>query len=195
MIAGGAVQTTRPLSIPVILGTSRKGRMSAHAARWMTGHIKSRPDVETRLIDVADLNLAIDDAGESIKDGAVSELLAASDALVLVSPEYNHSFPGLLKHMLDAYLKEYVHKAVGVMGVSAGPFGGARGIQDLLPVLRELGLVTIFWDVNIGNVSQVFDREGRLLDPAVVRRTDKFLDELVWMATTLRYGRQNIPIG
>jgi NAD(P)H-dependent FMN reductase len=83
---------------------------------------------------------------------------------------------------------------VGVVGVSAGIFGGARVIENLLPVLRELGLVTIFWDVNIGQVSQVFDDAGTLLDPTLVRRTDKFLDELVWMATTLRYGRENVPI-
>ena len=185
---------TRPLSIPVILGTVRKGRMSAHAAQWMTHHIAARPGIETRLLDVAEMCLSTTDAGESIKDPAISEILAAADALVIVSPEYNHSFPGLLKHMLDAYLKEYIHKAVGVVGVSAGLFGGARGIQDLLPVLRELGLVTTFWDVNIGNVSQVFDSDGRLLDEALVRRADKFLDELVWMARTLRYGRENIPI-
>lgn len=86
------------------------------------------------------------------------------------------------------------HKAVGVVGVSAGPFGGTRGIQDLLPVLRELGLVTIFWDVNIGMVSTVFDESGRLPDEALIRRTDKFLDELVWMAKTLRYGRDTIPL-
>lgn len=189
------MQSIRPLNIPVILGTVRKGRMSAHAARWITAHIGTRTAIEARLLDLADMNLAADDAGESIKDGATSEVLMAADALVIVSPEYNHSFPGLLKHMLDAYLKEYIHKAVGIVGVSAGPFGGARGIQNLLPVLRELGLVTIFWDVNIGNVSQVFDADGRLLEPALVRRTDKFLDELVWMARTLRYGRENIAIG
>lgn len=189
------MQSQRPLSIPVILGTSRKGRMSAHAARWMTSYIEQRQGIDTRLLDVADMNLPVDDAGESIKDAAISEVLMKADALVLVSPEYNHGFPGLLKHMLDAYLKEYIHKAVGVVGVSAGIFGGARGIQDLLPVLRELGLVTIFWDVNIGNVGQVFDADGRLLDPAVARRTGKFLDELVWMAKTLRYGRENIALG
>ena len=82
----------------------------------------------------------------------------------------------------------------GSLVVSAGVFGGVRGIQDLLPVLRELGLVSIFWDVNIGNVSQVFDADGRLLDGALVRRADKFLDELIWMATTLRYGRENVAI-
>lgn len=184
----------RPLSIPVILGTSRRGRMSAHAARWITSHVAARPGIETQLLDVASLNLPTDDAGENIKDAGISDVLTKADALVIVSPEYNHSFPGLLKHLLDAYLKEYIHKAAGVVGVSAGPFGGTRGIQDLLPVLRELGLVAIFWDVNIGNVSQVFDDQGRLLDQALVRRTDKFLDELVWMATTLRYGRENVPI-
>ena len=187
--------SSRPLSIPVILGTSRKGRMSAHAARWIASHIGQRAGVETELIDVLDMNLPVDDAGESIKDTNVSAALARADGLVIVSAEYNHSFPGLLKHMLDCYLKEYIHKAVGVVGVSAGPFGGTRGIQDLLPVLRELGLVSIFWDVNIGTVSQVFDETGVLLDQALIRRTDKFLDELVWMARTLRYGRENIALG
>jgi NAD(P)H-dependent FMN reductase len=184
----------RPLSIPVILGTSRKGRMSAHAARWMTSHLANREGVRTELLDIAGLSLVTDDAGENTKDSTISETLVKADALVIVAPEYNHSFPGLLKHVLDAYLKEYIHKAAGVVGVSAGPFGGARGIQDLLPVLRELGLVSIFWDVNIGTVSQVFDDRGRLLDDALVRRADKFLDELIWMATTLRYGRENVTL-
>lgn len=68
-----------------------------------------------------------------------------ADAFVLMAPEYNHGYPGLLKHVLDTNLKEYIHKAVGVCGVSAGNFGGTRVIENLLPVLRELGLVTIFW--------------------------------------------------
>ncbi|MEA2625812.1 MAG: hypothetical protein QOD06_1857 [Candidatus Binatota bacterium] len=185
---------SRPLSIPVILGTVRKGRMSAHAARFVLEEVRRREGVVTELIDVGSLSLPLDDAGQAIKQPGVSDTLARADALVIVSPEYNHSFPGLLKHALDGYLKEYVHKAVGVVGVSAGPFGGTRVIENLLPVFRELGLVTIFWDVNVGTVSKVFDENGRLLDPALVRRTDKFLDELVWMARTLRWGRDNLPI-
>jgi NAD(P)H-dependent FMN reductase len=188
------VETERPLSIPVILGTTRKGRMSAHAARFVTERIQGREGIRTELIDIAALTLRVDDAGETTRDPALSETLVHADALVIVSPEYNHSFPGLLKHVLDGYLKEYIHKAVGVVGVSAGPFGGARGIQNLLPVLRELGLVTIFWDVHVANVSKVFDESGALLDQALVRRTDKFLDELVWMAKTLRHGRDTIPL-
>jgi NAD(P)H-dependent FMN reductase len=168
--------------------------MSAHAARFVAGQIAKREGILTEVIDIADIPLRTDDAGEAIKDAALSEKLVMADGLVIVSPEYNHSFPGLLKHLLDGYLKEYIHKAAGIVGVSSGPFGGARGIQGFLPVLRELGLVTIFWDVNIGGVSKVFDSTGRLLDDALIRRTDKFLDELVWMSRTLRYGRDNVPL-
>jgi NAD(P)H-dependent FMN reductase len=100
----------------------------------------------------------------------------------------------LLKHVLDSCLKEYIHKAVGIVGVSAGPFGGARVIQNLLPVMRELGLVTIFWDVNFSNVQKVFATEGALLDDSYIRRIDKFLKELIWMAKTLRQGREQISL-
>jgi NAD(P)H-dependent FMN reductase len=186
--------TARPLSIPVILGTTRKGRMSAHAAHFMVQQIERRPDIATELIDISDIPLPIDDAGEDIKNKAFSEKMARADGLVIVTPEYNHSFPGLLKHVLDSCLKEYIHKAAGIVGVSAGPFGGVRAIQDFLPVIRELGLVNIFWDVNFGNIANVFDGSGKLLEEAFVKRADKFLDELVWMAKTLRYGRESIAL-
>jgi NAD(P)H-dependent FMN reductase len=160
----------------------------------MVEQIERRQGVTTDLIDLSKLPAPIDDAGESIKDPAFAEKMTMADALVLVTPEYNHSFPGLLKHVLDSCLKEYIHKAAGIVGVSAGPFGGVRAIQDFLPVIRELGLVNIFWDVNFGNVASVFDASGRLLDQAFIKRADKFLDELVWMAKTLRYGRDNIAL-
>ena len=185
---------SRPLSIPVILGTTRKGRMSAHAARFMLGQIEKRDGIRTELIDVSKLPMPVDDAGEAIKDPLFSEKMTMADALVIVTPEYNHSFPGLLKHILDSCLKEYIHKAAGIVGVSAGPFGGVRVIQDLIPVVRELGLVNIFWDVNFGNVAKVFDESGNLLDQAFIARADKFLNELIWMAKTLRYGRDNIAL-
>ena len=184
----------RPLSIPVILGTTRKGRMSAHAARFMAEQLEKRQRVSTELIDISKVPMPADDADDGIKDAAFAEKMTMADALVIVTPEYNHSFPGLLKHVLDSCLKEYIHKAAGIVGVSAGPFGGVRAIQDFLPVMRELGLVNIFWDVNFGNVGSVFDESGKLLDQAFIKRADKFLDELVWMAKTLRYGRDNIAL-
>ena len=185
---------SRPLSIPVILGTTRQGRMSAHAARFMVSQIQKRAGINTELIDISELPMPVDDAGEGIKDPLFSEKMAMADGVVIVTPEYNHSFPGLLKHVLDSCLKEYIHKPAGIVGVSAGPFGGVRVIQDFLPVIRELGLVNIFWDVNFGNVAKVFDASGNLLDQAFVGRADKFLNELIWMAKTLRYGRDNITL-
>jgi hypothetical protein len=60
--------------------------------------------------------------------------------------------------------------------------------------MRELGLVTIFWDGNFSNVQSLFDEEGRIKDTSYVRRIDKFIAELVWMGRVLRYGRENIPL-
>ena len=184
----------RNLNIPVILGTSRKGRASVHAARLLADLLNRRAGVCSDVIDIASLPLPIDDAGEAIKDATFSAAMIAADGLVIIAPEYNHSFPGLLKHALDSCLSEYIHKAVGLVGVSAGPFAGIRVVQSLLPVVRELGLVTIFWDINIGQVAKVFSEDGRLLDEAFIKRSDRFIRELIWMSKVLRYGREQITI-
>ena len=182
----------RPLFIPIILGTARQGRESKDAANFVFEQTKKRAGVETELIDVRKLPMRLDDAGEQMKDPAFSSTVERCDGLIIVSPEYNHSCPGLLKHALDMNLEEYIHKAVGICGVSAGPFGGARVIEGLLPVVRELGLVAIFEDVNFGKVQTIFDEQGKLLDQTYVRRVDKFLNELMWMARVLRHGRKTI---
>jgi NAD(P)H-dependent FMN reductase len=182
-----------PLYIPIILGTPRQGRRSEHAARFVLDETRKRAGVEAELIDVRALGLSMNDAGEQIKIAEFSEKMKRCDALILVVPEYNHGYPGMLKHALDTNLEEYIHKAVGLCGVSAGPFGGTRVIEHLLPVMRELGLVTTFTDVNFSNVQKLFDDEGKLQDESFVRRVGKFLDELLWMARVLRHGRNNVP--
>jgi NAD(P)H-dependent FMN reductase len=186
----------RPIFAPVILGTSRQGRASEYAAHFVVDHVAKCPDMRTALIDIRNIRLSVDDAGEAIKDPTFSKTVDNADALIFVVPEYNHSFPGLLKHVLDTNLKEYIHKAAGVCGVSAGPFGGARMIQNFLPVLRELGMVTIFWDVYFGNVGKLFDpATGSITDSAYGGRLDKFLNELIWMARVLRFGREMLVSG
>jgi NAD(P)H-dependent FMN reductase len=183
----------KPLFIPVILGTARQGRESEKAARFVFEQTRKRAGVETEFIDVRTLPMKLDDAGEQMKDPKFSATIDRCDGLIIVTPEYNHSFPGLLKHALDMNLKEYIHKVVGICGVSAGPFGGARVIESLLPVMRELGLVTIFEDVNFGKIGMLFDERGNLLDQNLVGRVDKFLNELIWMSRVLRYGRESMP--
>lgn len=184
--------TERPLYIPIILGTARQGRRSEHAARFVLEQTRARAGVETELIDVREIPMRLDDAGEQIKDPAYASMMTRCDALILVVPEYNHGYPGLLKHALDMCLEEYIHKAVGICGVSAGPFGGSRVIENMLGVMRELGLVTIFNDVNFSNAAKLFSDTGEIQDASYVRRVGKFLDELIWMARVLRHGRENI---
>src|SRR5213595_3929650 len=184
--------TERPLFIPLILGTARQGRESEHAARFVFEQTKKRAGVESEFIYVRALPMKLDDAGEQMKDPKFSATIERCDGLIIVTPEYNHSYPGLLKHALDMNLKEYIHKAVGLCGVSAGPFGGSRVIEHLLPVMRELGLVTTFTDVNFSKVQNLFNENGELLDESFVQRVNKFLDELLWMARVLRHGRENI---
>ncbi len=185
-------QNERALFIPIILGTVRQGRRSEHAARFVFAQTRKRAGVETEMIDVREIPMRLDDAGEQIKDPKFSGTMQRCDGLILVVPEYNHGYPGLLKHALDSNLEEYIHKAVGICGVSAGPFGGTRVIEHLLPVMRELGLVTTFVDVNFSNIGKLFAENGDLQDESFIRRVAKFLDELIWMARVLRNGRETV---
>lgn len=187
------IPTQTQLFIPVILGTSRQGRQSEWVADFIVDQVKKQERIETALIDIRTLTIPIDDAGETIKDPSFAAAMERADGLIIVAPEYNHGYPGLLKHVLDTCLKEYIHKAVGLCGVSAGPFGGTRVIQNLLPVMRELGLVTIFYDLNFSHVQTLFDSSGKLLEEETyIRRFDRFMQELVWMSTVLRAGRQEL---
>ena len=183
------------LFLPVLLGTNRQRRNSVHPARWLVGEMEKRSEIETRLFDAADFALPHDDYGQGLK-GQFPEwrdTIIKADGLVIVSPEYNHGYPGSLKAVLDLLLKEYIHKAVAFVGVSAGPWGGTRVIEAMVPMVRELGLAVTFGDLNFPKVQKIFDGEGKLLDLAFEKRAKDFLDELIWMGRTLRWGRENLP--
>jgi NAD(P)H-dependent FMN reductase len=183
------------LNIPVLLGTNRKERQSVHAAKWLVGQMEKRPEIRTRLFDVAEFKLPHDDYGQGLKDSFPEwrDAMIQADGLVLVTPEYNHGYPGVMKAVLDLLLPEYIHKAVAFVGVSAGVWGGARVIENLVPVCRELGLAVCFTDLNFPRVQKTFDAEGNLLDQAFDQRARDFLDELVWMSMVLKWGRANVP--
>lgn len=183
------------LFLPVLLGTNRKQRNSVHAAKWLIGKMERRTDVRTRLFDVADFALPQDDYGQALKSQYPEwrDSIIAADGLVIVSPEYNHGYPGSLKAVLDLLLKEYIHKAVAFVGVSAGTWGGTRVIEAMVPMVRELGLAVTFTDLNFPNVQETFNAEGNLLDLAYEDRANAFLDELAWMSRTLKWGRENVP--
>jgi len=186
---------TESLFIPVLVGTTRKERQSELVARWLAGRIAERDGLETRLFDPRHFDLPRDHYGTETKDQFPEwrDAIVRADGLVIVAPEYNHGYPGALKSVLDILLREYVHKAVALVGVSSGPWGGTRVVESLVPVVRELGLAVTFSDLNFPLVASKFDAEGGLLDMAYERRAGDFLDELEWMARTLRWGRENLP--
>jgi NAD(P)H-dependent FMN reductase len=183
------------LFLPVLLGTNRQNRNSVFPARWLVGEMEKRADIETSLFDVGDFALPQDDYGQGLKDRFPEwrDAIIRADGLVIVSPEYNHGYPGSLKAVLDLLLREYVHKAVAFVGVSAGPWGGTRVIEAMVTMVRELGLAVTFSDLNFPKVQKTFDSEGKLLDQAFEKRAKDFLDELVWMGTVLKWGRKNMP--
>jgi len=183
------------LFIPVLLGTPRKHRESGHVADWVLSRMELRDEIETRLFDVRDFHLPYDDYGQEIKDRFPEwrDAIIRADGLVIVTPEYNHGPPGTLKAVLDLLLREYIHKAVGFVAVSSQVWGGTRVIESMVNMVREMGLAVTFTDLNFPRVQDKFDDNGRLLDDAYIARADAFLDDLIWMSTTLRWGRKNVP--
>src|ERR1043165_1838501 len=109
------------LFLPLFLGTNRKVRQSAFAARWLLGEMQKRTEIETRLFDVAEFALPHDDYGQEIKEQFPEwrDAIVRADGLVIVAPEYNHGYPAALKAVLDLLLRAYIHKAVAFVGVSA----------------------------------------------------------------------------
>jgi len=183
------------LFIPILLGTNRKERQSEHVAKWLLSKVGERDDIETQLFDVRDFHLPYDHYGQEIKEQFPEwrDAIVRADGLIIVTPEYNHGPPGPLKSVLDLLLREYVHKPVAFAAVSAQVWGGVRVIETMTHIVRELGLVVTFTDLNFPRVQDKFDAEGNLLDEAYYSRVTAFLDELAWMATTLRWGRENVP--
>jgi NAD(P)H-dependent FMN reductase len=185
----------KKLFLPILLGTNRQGRQSENVAKWLFGKMNEREDVETKYFDVQDFDLPKDDYGQALKDDFPEwrDAIIKADGLVVVTPEYNHGYPGILKSVLDLLLKEYIHKAVGLVGVSASPWGGTRVVEACLPMVRELGLAVTFTDLNFPQVQNKFDENGNLLDEKYNKFVSGFLDELVWMSSALRWGRENLP--
>lgn len=181
--------------LPILLGTNRNERASEAVARWVFAKMQEREEIETEFFDVRDFDLPRDHYGTEIGERFPQwrAAIIRADGLVIVTPEYNHGYPGVLKSVLDLLLKEYIHKSVAFVGVSAGVWGGTRVIEACVPMVRELGLAVTFSDLNFPQAQNKFDENGRLLDQAYNKRVKDFLDELVWMSRALKWGRKNLP--
>lgn len=183
------------LNIVVVASTTRENRLSIKAAELVAEVGKEFPAIEITFADVADFfPLPGEGNDPESQHPKWIEINQKSDAYFIVTPEYNHSFPGSLKMLLDNDLKNYIHKPVALAGVSSGRTGGARAIESLLHPLRELGLVATFTDVlffQIGSFLEQIQQDSKLLEDQK-ERIRKAYKELIWMATTLKWGRENL---
>jgi len=178
------------LYIPIILGTAREGRESEKVANFMLKET-SKANLKTEIIDVRDfLACATDNTEESIHAIRLSEKISNADGYIIVSPEYNHGYPGELKIMLDMLYDQYARKPVGFCGVSTGAFGGARAVEQLRLLSIEFHMVPIREAMYFRFVQDLFDEEGNIIEKSYYDFLELFLDELAWYARALKSARE-----
>ncbi|HEX9804507.1 MAG TPA: NAD(P)H-dependent oxidoreductase [Candidatus Dojkabacteria bacterium] len=180
------------LKIPIIQGTSRKRRESIKVSNFIVDIGKTIEGIEVFLVDPQDMNLPYDGNDEDAKDPKYTKITKEADAFFIVTPEYNHSFPGSLKRLLDSELNNYIHKPVAFAGVSDGLWGGVRAIEALVVTTREMGMTATFSDVLFPKVIELFDDEGKIIDKKYIERVQRTYKELIWMAKALKWGRENL---
>ncbi|HKK54431.1 MAG TPA: NAD(P)H-dependent oxidoreductase [Patescibacteria group bacterium] len=167
--------------ITIILGTAREGRQSIKPFEYLYELLSKKDDIEIKKIDVKDFNLnkTIAPWTQSKENEEFKAIVKNCEAFILVVPEYNHSFPGELKLLLDQALKEYKNKPVIVTGVSAGGFGGVRAVESLIPMLSAVGLKYIPHPLYFSNVEETFKLNKKELDDKYQDKINKSVDELL----------------
>ena len=163
------------MHISIILGTAREGRQSEKVANYMAEQVKTA-GFTTKILDVRDFRLEATTTEGPVVEKYRTEVKKA-DALVIVSPEYNHGYPGELKMMLDMAYDEYAGKMVGICGVSMGGWGGARVVEQLRLVLGAFGVVQIKEALYFSKVQDLFDEKGVIQDDSYDERVTKFLGQ------------------
>jgi NAD(P)H-dependent FMN reductase len=187
-----------PLKLVVILGSNREGRFGPVVSDWFHSRVAERDDFTIDLIDVADTDLptalsfspGAEAAGELAK---VSPRLADADAFVVLTPEYNHSYPAALKSLIDWHRAEWMAKPVGFVSYGAMS-GGLRAVEHLRQVFAELHAVTVRNTVSFHNAGALFDDQGRHKDPTDADAAAKMmLDQLAWWGLALREAKVARP--
>ncbi|MEU6154071.1 NAD(P)H-dependent oxidoreductase [Actinosynnema sp. NPDC047251] len=187
------------IKLAVIVGSTRKGRFAPVVANWFAEQAGQREDLAVDVLDLADVGLpdVLNGFGEEPADEVkvVSPRLAGADAFVVVTPEYNHSFPAPLKNAIDWHYTEWQAKPVGFVSYG-GVGGGLRAVEQLRQVFAELHAVTVRDTVSFHGAWSRFDDDGEPLDPEGVNGAAKtMIDQLVWWGAALREARDKRPYG
>ncbi len=169
----------------LISGTSRPENYSIKIAGLVKDFIlqKFENTFDIDLVSPADFNLPFD--GADIKDEKYSNLTANAHGFIIVTPEYNRGYPGSLKRLLDSEYNNYIHKPIGLVSLSSGPWGGTRAVQALAPVLREFKMISVMPAVHVPFVENLF-KKGSIESFSKQHETlEKMINELLWFINNL----------
>ncbi|WP_042429211.1 NADPH-dependent FMN reductase [Streptacidiphilus anmyonensis] len=189
------------LRIAVIIGSVRDGRFGPVVAKWFLEQLREHSDLEVDALDLIEVPLPMalpafgaQPTGETAEVAkSVKERLAAADAFVVITPEYNHSYPASLKNLIDWHNVEWHAKPVAFVSYG-GLSGGLRSVEHLRPVFAEVHATTIRDAVSLHNVWGQFDQNGDPTDPAGTNGAAKvMIDKLKWWADALKEARTKSP--
>lgn len=177
--------------IPVILGCTRRGRQSPKVAKFVVARMQRREQIETELLDLQEYDFPImeerlrfrEDPPPHLKEFAAK--IERADGIVIVTPEYNNGYPGVLKNALDYLLPEYKRKPIAIVTVSAGGFGGLNCLAQLRLVALGMGAFPIPASLPVSRVQDSFDEDGSPVDVAYEARADSFIDEVLWFTKAI----------
>ncbi|WP_137989424.1 NADPH-dependent FMN reductase [Streptomyces vilmorinianum] len=194
------VAHSTPLRLAVVVASNREGRFGPVIADWFLARTAERADFTVDVVDLADIDLPTSlshrpDAAVRAELAKVSPVLAAADAFVVLTPEYNHSFPASLKSLIDWHFGEWQAKPVGFVSYG-GMSGGLRAVEQLRQVYAEMHAVTVRDTVSFHHAHTHFDEDGRHKDPTAPDAAAKsMLDQLAWWADALRDAKSVRPYG
>ncbi|MFI6348891.1 NADPH-dependent FMN reductase [Streptomyces sp. NPDC050560] len=191
-----ASDTTTPVHTLVVVGSNRDGRFGSVVAEWLLAGLRGRTDLALDVLDLADHELPTRlGAPPAALASDITPKLAAADAFVILTPEYNHSFPASLKSLIDWHFTEWQAKPVGLVSYG-GVSGGLRAVEHLRQVFAELHAVTVRDTVSFHNAGGLFDEHGAHRDPAAADAAlATMADRLVWWAEALREAKSRRPYG
>lgn len=186
------------LNVGIIIGSTRPNRISEPVAAWVKERAARMEGWRTELIDLRDWPLPFFQEagpvmglkGEYSVDiaKAWSEKIASKDAFIVVSPEYNHSYPAVLKNALDYLYAEWNNKVVAF--VSYGGVGGARAVEQLRLVASELQMHDIREALHIMNVWGLVKDGTFNAEEFHEKKTAGMFAQLDWWAKALQSARE-----
>ncbi|MEU6230049.1 NAD(P)H-dependent oxidoreductase [Streptomyces sp. NPDC047042] len=185
-------EPVEPVRVTVVVGSNREGRFGPVVAAWILDRLAARDDLVAEVVDVAETALPTTfaaDADTRTELATITPKLSAADAFIVLTPEYNHSYPAALKNLIDWHYTEWQAKPVAFVSYG-GVSGGLRAVEHLRQVFAELHATTVRDTVSFHNAGASFDDEGQLRDPSGPNAAAKtMLDQVVWWGRTLREGR------